>query len=142
MLADGASLDAFLVTLDLHGRVYEETGGVDLVGVELAQVEYFFDFGNYVIGRGGHHGIKVAGGFAIDEIAPAGAFPGFDEGEVAAEGALEDILAAVEITGFFAFGDHGANTRGRVKGGNARLCFAGDVASSALRLHRDLQFRS
>src|SRR6266446_1241883 len=117
--AHGAALDFFVVVGALEDGVDEDAGGVDLVGRELAELDQLFDFGDYVIGGGGHHGIEVARGLAIDEIAPAVALPGFDESEISAQGALEEVLAAVEFAGFFAFGNHGAVAGGCVKRGNA-----------------------
>src|SRR5712691_12084036 len=86
---------------------------MNLIGVELAQVDEFFDFGNDVVSSGGHHGIEVARGLAIDEIAPAVAFPRFDESEISADGAFHDKHAAIELARFFYFRDHGAVSRRR-----------------------------
>jgi len=123
----------------LEDGVDEDAGGVDLIGVELAEFDEVFDFGDNVVGGGGHHGIEVAGGFAEDEVAPPVAFPGFDESEVAADGAFEDELAAVEFAGFFAFGDHGAVTGGSVEGGDARATSAEAFGEGTLRIQFELQ---
>src|ERR1700688_4607455 len=93
----GSALNALFVFWAFEDGVYEDAGGVDLIRWEFPEFPKFFDFGDYVVGGGGHHGIEVAGGLAVDEIAPAVAFPGFDEGEVAADSSLEDVLAAVEV---------------------------------------------
>src|SRR6266568_8163018 len=103
----------------LENGVHENAGRMNLVGIELAGLDEFFDFGDDVVGGGSHHGIEVAGSLAVNEIAPAIAFPRFDEGEIAAEAALHDVHAAVEFAGFFSFRDHRAVTGGRVKRGNA-----------------------
>src|SRR5882724_4981856 len=132
--ADGAALDALLVVLALEDRVYVDAGCVDVVGIEFAYFDQVLYFGDYVVGGCGHHGIKIAGGFAIDEISPAIALPGFDEGEVAADAALEDVLAAVELAGFFSFGNHGAVPRRRVEGGDARAASADAFGKGALRV--------
>src|SRR5258707_11118742 len=92
---------------------------MNLIGVELAKLDEFFNFGDDVVGGGGHHGIEVARGLAIDEIAPAVAFPGFDESEIAAQGALHDVFAAVEFAGFLSFGDHGAVAGGSIERRNS-----------------------
>src|SRR6267378_6051095 len=136
----GAALDFLFVVGALEDGVDEDAGGVDLVGWELAQLDELLDFGDYVIGRGGHHRIEVARSFSVDEIAPAIALPGFDESKIAAKRALENVMAPIEFAGFFAFGDHGAVSGGCVEGGNA--CAAGSDAfgESALRIQLDLHF--
>jgi hypothetical protein len=113
---------------------------VNLIGVELAEFDEFFDFGYDVVGGGGHHGIEVARGLAIDEVAPAIAFPGFDESKIAADGALKDILAAVEFTSFFSLGNHGAVARRRVKGRNTSASGAQPLRERPLRIQFHLQF--
>src|SRR6266436_6667022 len=118
--AHGAALDFFVVVGTLEDGVDKDAGGVDLVGRELAEFDELLDFGDYVIGGGGHHGIEVARGLAVDEIAPAVALPGFDESEVAAKGAFQNVVAAIELASFFSFGDPGAVAGGRVEGRNPR----------------------
>src|SRR6266852_1098483 len=124
----------------LEDSVDENAGGVYLVGIELAGFDQFFDFGDDVIGGGSHHGIEVSRSLAINEIAPAIAFPRFDEGEIAAEAALHDVHAAVEFAGFFSFGDHGAVASGRVKRGNTGAAGAQALGERALGIEFDLEF--
>src|SRR3979411_1799876 len=100
----GTALDLFFVVRAFEDGVDEDAGGVDLVGRKLAELDELFDFGDYVIGGGGHHGIEVARSFAVDEIAPAIALPSFDEREIATQAAFEDVLAALKLTSFFFFG--------------------------------------
>src|SRR6267378_1595112 len=138
-LPRGTALDALFVFGSLENRVDKNAGSVNLVWVELAEVDEFFDFGNDVIGGGGHHGIEIARGLAIDEIAPAIAFPCFDEREIAAEGAFEDVLAAVEFARFLVVGDHGAVARGGVERGDAGTSRAEALAQRALRIQLHLQ---
>ena len=101
---------------------------MNLIGVELAEFHEFFDFGDHVVGSGGHHRVEVARGLAVDEIAPAVTFPRFDEGEIAADGSLHDVLVAVEFAGFFSVSDHGAVSRGGIERGDA-----GTSSAQALR---------
>src|SRR6267378_664015 len=117
LLSRGAALNALGIVGALEDGVDIDAGSVDLVGIELAEVDEFFDFGDDEIGSGGHHGIEIASGLAIDEIAPAIALPRFDEREIAANGAFEDVLAAVEFARFFVVSNHGAISRGRVERG-------------------------
>src|SRR6266436_1327958 len=130
--AHGAALDFFVVVGTLEDGVDKDAGGVDLVGRELAEFDELLDFGDYVVGGGGHHGIEVARGLAIGQIAPAVALPGFDEGEIATQGALENIVAAVEFAGFLAFGNHGAVAGGREECGNSGATGANAFGESAL----------
>src|SRR5712672_246582 len=136
----GAALDFLFVVRPLEDGVDENAGGVNLIGRKLAKLDELFDFGDYVIGGGGHHGIEIARSFSVDEIAPAIALPGFDESEVTAQGALENVMAAVEFTRFFAFGDHSAVSGGRVEGGNASSARSDAFGKSALRIQLDLHF--
>src|SRR5215475_8061115 len=96
----GAALDALFV-FALEDGVHEDAGRVDVCGIEFAEFDEFFDFGDDVVGGGGHHGIKVARRFAIDEIAPAVAFPCFDKRKIAANAAFHYELAAVKFARFF-----------------------------------------
>src|SRR5258706_2662565 len=69
------SLDALLVFRALENGVDKNAGCMHFIGIELAKLDEFFDFGDDVIGGRCHHRIEVARGLAIDEIAPAVAFP-------------------------------------------------------------------
>src|SRR5215470_1850658 len=89
----------------------------------FAELDEFFDFGDDVIGGGGHHGIKVARGFAVDEIAPAVALPCLDERKISTNAALHHVVAAFKFACLFSFRNHRAIARRRVKRGNA--CAAG-----------------
>src|SRR5712672_3855966 len=134
----GAALDFLFVVRALEDGVDENARGVNLIGRKLAKLDELFYFGDYVIGGGGHHGIEVARSFSVAEIAPAIAFPGFDESEVTAQGALQNVMAAVEFARFFAFGNHGDVARGGVEGGNARAACSDALGKSALRIQLDL----
>src|SRR6266849_4492061 len=138
--AHRSALDFFLVVGALEDGVYEDAGGVDLVGRELAEFDELLYFSDHVIGGGGHHGIEVARSLAVDKIAPAIAFPGLDESEVAPQSALKDVVAAAEFAGFLSFGDHGAVAGGRVKSRNARASRTDALGESALRIQLDLDF--
>src|SRR5258708_26437038 len=126
-----ALFDALYVIGALEDGIDVDTGRVDLIGRELARFDELLDFGDDVVGGGGHHGIEVARGFAEDEIAPAVAFPGFNKREVAAQGALQNEVAAVEIARFLAVGDHGAVARWGVKSGGAGAARAQPLPESA-----------
>src|SRR6266704_526801 len=86
-----AALDAFFVLGALENGVNKDARRMNLVRIELAEFNEFLDFGDDVVGGRRHHGIEVARGPAIDEIAPAVAFPGFDKRKVATEAALHHV---------------------------------------------------
>src|SRR5260370_6613056 len=137
---NGAPLDALFVLGTLKNGVDENTGRMNVIRVVLAELYEFFDFGDNVVGGSRHHGIEVARGLAIDEVAPAIAFPCLDECEITAQAAFENILAAVELAGFFSFGDHGAIARGRVERGNTGATGAEALTQRALGIQFHLQF--
>src|ERR1700722_10129465 len=91
------------------------------------------DFGNRYLRRRRHHGIKIARGLAIYEIAHAVALPGFHEGEVGFQTTLHQIRAAIEFTRLFAFGNNRPNPCGREECGNARAARANPLGESSLR---------
>ena len=70
----------------------EDAGGVNLVGVELAGLDDDLGFGDGDAAAGGGVGIEVARGAAVDEVAVGVGLPGFDEGEVGVDGALEEVV--------------------------------------------------
>src|SRR2546430_4594406 len=135
-----AALDAFFVLRTLENGVHENAGRVNLVRRKLADVDKLFDFGDDVIGGSGHHGIEVARGLPIDEIAPAVSFPRLDEREIAAEAALHHVHAAIEFTRLFLFGDHSSVASGCVKRGNAGTSRAQPFAQGPLWIQFHLQF--
>jgi len=112
---------------------------VNLIGRKRAKLDKFFDFGDDVVGGGGHHGIEVARGLAIEEIAPAVALPRFDESKVAANAALENVVAAIEFARFFAVRDHGAEARWCEESGNAGAASADAFRESALRIQLEFE---
>src|SRR5580658_247627 len=139
-LSCGASFNTLGVVRALKNRVDENAGGMNLIRGKIARLDELFDFGDDVIGGSGHHRIKVAGGFAVDEIAHAIALRGFDESKVAAEGAFQDVMAALELARFLSFGDQRSVTGGRVESRNAGAGGAEALGQSALRVEFHLQF--
>jgi hypothetical protein len=131
--ADGAALDALFVAGALEDALDVNAGGDDGVGVEGAGVDEFLDFGDGDAGGGGHHRVEIAGGLSIDKVAGAIAFPGFDEGVVGAEPGFEQVGAAVEGAGFFAFRDEGTGSGGSEEGGDAGATGADAFGEGALR---------
>src|SRR5260370_6987874 len=128
------ALNSLFVFWALEDGVDENAGRMNLIGVELAEFNEFFDLGNDVVRGGSHHRIEVASGLAIDEIAPTIAFPSFDKREIPAQGALENVLAAVEFARFFSFTNHPALSPGCGDPSNAGATGAQAFAQRALRI--------
>jgi hypothetical protein len=112
-------LDAFHVIRALENRVDENARCVYLIGGQLTGLDELLHFSNHVFGGGSHHGIEVARGPAVDEIAPAVPLPSLDEGEIATECSFEHKVTAIEFTRLLPLRDHGAVTGGRVKSRNS-----------------------
>src|SRR5690606_29451671 len=92
----------------------------DDFGVDLAQFDDVVHRRDGAFGGGGHDGAEVAGGFAVQQVAPAVARFGLDQGEVGEDGVLEHVVAAVDFANFFALGQFGAVAGGREEGAYAR----------------------
>src|ERR1700739_417724 len=140
LLPHGALFNAFQIIGTLEDGVDVDARRVNLIWGQVTGLNELFDLGDDVIRSGGHHGIEVTRGFAEDEIAPAVSLPGLDESKIAAQGALQHEVAAVEFTRLFAVGDHGAVTGGRVKRRNASAARSQALCESALRIQLHLQF--
>src|SRR5580704_6124200 len=135
----GAFFDTFGVVCALENCVDEDAGRVDLVGREFARLDELLHFGDDVIGSSGHHGIEVARGFAIDQIAHAIALPSLDQGEIAAKGSFEDVMPTVEIASFFSLRDQGAVAGWSIKRGDAGAAGAQALREGTLRIYLHLQ---
>src|SRR5690606_29327213 len=97
----------------------EDTGGDHGFRVQLAQLAHPAHRSNGVTGSHGHHRTKVAGGFAIHQVAPAVADFSLDHGVVHMDRVFEHVLAAVDLPGFLALGEQGAVAGGRIEGADA-----------------------
>src|SRR5882724_4663728 len=56
----GAALDALFVLGALKNGVHKNARRMNLIGIELAEVDEFFDFGDDIVNNDGHHKIKIA----------------------------------------------------------------------------------
>src|SRR3954454_2046362 len=68
-LAGGALLDALLGVRHVDHALDVDAGRVDAVGIEFARLDQVLDLGHRDRGGGGHHGVEVARGLAIDQVA-------------------------------------------------------------------------
>src|SRR5439155_26821978 len=113
-------LDSLLVILSLENPLHVDPRRGDRVRVEGAELDQLLDLRNRQARRCRHYGVEVPRRLAINQVAPAVALPGFDEGEVGREAALEQILAAVEFAHLFALGHDGPDAGGCIEAGNPR----------------------
>src|SRR5438034_4097834 len=107
---DRLSLDSALVHFALKNPFYVDSWSVNAVGIEFADIDQIFNFDDRDLCGGRHHRIKIAGGLAVNKIAPFVALPCFNESEVCLDCTLHHVFAAIEFTRFFVFGYHGTDS--------------------------------
>ena len=96
-------------------------------------------FGDGDLAAGGGVGIEVAGGAAVDEVAVGVGLPGFDQGEIGADAALEDVGVAVEVLVLLAFGDECADAGAGVEAGDSGAACAHAFGERALGAELDFE---
>src|ERR1035441_8276014 len=100
--------DVFVKLLTLKNSFYINAGRVNHVRIEFPGLNQMLDFGDRNFRRSRHHGIEVARGFAIDEMAVGFTSPRLQEREVGFERAFNDAGTAFEFAGLFAIGNYRA----------------------------------
>src|SRR5690606_24468994 len=105
--AQGAFFDAFFEAA-ADQPVDVDAGGVNLRRVEFTGFDDLLDLDHGDAPGGGDHRVEVLRGVAVDHIAEVVGLPALDDGEVAGDGRLEDVVTAVDLARFLAFGDRGA----------------------------------
>lgn len=124
---------------DLDDAVHVDAGGDDGFRVEGAGGHDLVDLDDRDACGGQHHGAEVARGLAVDEVAElVGAVRG-DECEVAGDGVLEDVAAAVEGARLLALGQRGAVAGGGEERGDAGAPRAESLGQVALRDELELE---
>ena len=118
--------------------VDENTRSMHAIRVDGAELDDFRDLGDGEIRRHGHHRIKVACGFPIDEIAPAVSPQRLDQGNVTAQRHFEHIPLAVDLAQLFAFGELGADRDRRVEAAEPGRGAAHALAQGPLREQLEL----
>src|SRR5262245_5325305 len=81
-----------LVTRALQHVAYEDAGGDDVIGVDLARFDQVFHLGNRHPRSGRHHRIEIARGSMVDEVAGVIAPPRADEREIGMKRRFENIM--------------------------------------------------
>src|ERR1700693_614093 len=105
----GSPLDPPFVRLALEDAFHIDARGVNRIRCQVADFDQMFDFGNGDSRGSRHHGVEVARGFPIHEVAPPVALPGFHQREIGLQSAFHDVHASIELTGLLPFGHHGAD---------------------------------
>src|ERR1700674_1209762 len=118
-LRHSSFLDSSFEMCTLKNSFHKYAWCIHQVRIQFARFDQVLDFSDCDLGRGRHHRIKIARGFAVDEVTPSVALPGLDEGEVGFQRALHDVSAPVELARFFAVSDQCSDASGRKKCGNA-----------------------
>ena len=111
---------------------------MNLVGVQRAHRHDELRFDDDQIGGGGHGPVEILLGHAVDQIARGVGLPGADEGHVAAQRGLEDVLHAVDDFRLPVRGQERARGRGREEAADAGAAGANRFGQRALgqQLHR------
>jgi hypothetical protein len=138
-LAGRALLDALLGARDVDDALDVDSGGDDVVGIDLARLDQMLDLGDGEPGRGRHHRIEIARRLAVDEIAFRVARPSVDERDVGEEAGLHHVGLVVEVADFLALGDNGADARAGEEGGDAGAPGADAFGERALRIEFELE---
>src|SRR5579864_5700285 len=139
-LAYRSFFDGLLVIGALKNSVHKNSRRMYAVRRQLAEFHQFFHFRDHIIRGSRDHRIEVPGRLAIDEVAPAIAFPRLDESEIASQGALQEIFASIKFARFFSLRNHRADAGGRIKRRNACAPRAHPLRQRALRIKFHLQF--
>src|SRR5687767_3164822 len=75
-----------LMSGHLHNAVDVNAGGHDVLRVEPARGHYLGHLGDGVLGRGGHDGAEVPGGFAVHQVSHAVGLERLDQRDVGMDG--------------------------------------------------------
>src|SRR5260221_3708009 len=134
---ESPELDALLVARALDDAVDVDPRGVNLIGIELADLHQLLHFGNRDFAAGGDHRIEVPRGLAIDEVARLVSLPGLDHRQIGMDAFLEHVFLAVEGLGLLALGELGAGSGARVEPRDAGA--AGTQLFGERSLRRQLQ---
>ena len=102
-----------------HQPLHIDAGQVDLVGAQLADLDYLLHLGHADPSRLGAERVEVTRGLVEHQVArPIRSGP-LDEGQVRRQGVLHHIPFAVELAGLLAFRNQGAVTGAGEEGGDA-----------------------
>src|SRR5690606_40047600 len=91
------------------------------------------DLGDRAPGGGRHDGVEVAGGLAVDEVAPAVGALRLHQREVGMQGVLQHLAATVDRAHLLALGERRAERGRAVEGADAGAGRADALGPRALR---------
>src|SRR5207302_10472611 len=112
---------------------------MDAVGVERAHGHDLLDFRDADLAAGRGRQVEVARGLAEDEVAALVRLPAFDDRQIGADAAFEDIVLAVERLHYLALGDLGADAGPGIEAGNPRPARAHALGERALGAELDFE---
>ncbi len=136
---DGALFDGFFELLPQQHTIDVDAGQVNLVRIELAGLNHFFDLGDRDPAGFGAGFVEIARRLAEDEVARLVRLPGLDDGQIGGERLLQDVFPVAEALHRLAFGQPGA-----IAGAGEKSRNAGAAGAQFLRqgsLGRQLQFQ-
>src|SRR5262249_59747716 len=96
-LAHGSLHDVLYRVGYVHQALHVDAWRDDVVGIDIAGLHEVLDFGHGDLAGGGHHGIEVARGLAIDEGALDVTHPRMNDREIGDKPALHDVVLAVDL---------------------------------------------
>ena len=95
-----------------------------MVGIELADLNQFFDLGDADLAASGDHRVKISRRFAVNEVAGFVALPCLHDRQLGRDTRLEDVIGVAEIFRLLALSQFGGETSPRVKSRNSRAACA------------------
>ena len=127
------------VPLLLDDVVDEDAGGLDVLGSYAAGGDDLLRLDDDGVGGGGHHGAEVLAGALVDQVALFVGDVGADDGDVGADGLLEEVFLAVDGDFLLAVLNDGAEAC--LGQHTAEACAGGAdlLGEGALGLEGDLQ---
>src|SRR5690606_36172227 len=133
-------LDPLLVAAALDDAVDVDAGYMYGIGIDLADPDELFDFGDADRRAGGDRRIEVAGRAPEHEVAVRIALPRLHDGQVRTDRLLEHVVDAAELAGGLTFGQGRPEGRARVEGRYASTSGAQSLGQGALWHELELQF--
>jgi len=134
------AIDAVLVLGALQNVPHEDARRVYGVGRNLPGLDQVLHLGDRALGRRGHHGIEVARGLPVDEVAEPIATVRAHEREVGFERHLQHVGPAVDDARLLALGDDRVAAGLREEAADAGAAGADALGKRALRDQFDVQF--
>src|SRR5690554_1673640 len=125
---------------NFHHPIDEDPRGHDDFGVEITQFDEMLGLHNGGLGGHAHDRPEVAGGLAVDQVAPAVCLVGQHQREVAVKGLFEYVVMPVDLAHFLALAELRAIAGARVKAAKPRAGSVQTLSDGALRYTFEFDF--